>query len=166
MVSVARTARPVQPAALYVLQEWLHDSHYSPWCAERIVAHVEAEGELAGAVAVGLDPEDEAPATEVYVEALDPVCPCSPEWGNATGDESMFRPMDDVWTPTDAFALTPPELEGPCEPTAEDLADYARWAARLEALDADSDFPRDKSADDRRRDMLEVREWYAAHPGE
>jgi hypothetical protein len=68
----------------------------------------------------------------------------------------------------------------PAPAEAEDLADHARWSGRLDAFgrhdarpapapisggapEAD-DFPRTKTAADRRRDMDEIREWYRTHP--
>jgi hypothetical protein len=87
------------PSPLRALAWHLLDRSYSQWAMTRILAQVETTGELATSVAVGLlDAEDEAGATDAYVEAMAPVPYDAPEWG------------DDRSVPPDA-AIVPPELD-------------------------------------------------------
>jgi hypothetical protein len=64
--------------APHALAAWLLAADYSAHCRERVVAYATAHGCLAGCPE--LDPEDEAVATEVYVEALPAVPQTDPEW--------------------------------------------------------------------------------------
>jgi hypothetical protein len=160
MRSVTPTTGPVHPAALGALQSWLWDNHYSVHAIDAIVAHAAEEGTPTGSPY--LDREDEEAATEAFIAAMPAVSSCSPEWGNATGDESMFRLLDDAWTPVETLRALPPELDddetalldawdrlaelemarleagrpadgpAPYEPTEEDLAAYGAWLEQLE----------------------------------
>jgi hypothetical protein len=65
-----------------VLSEWLLAADYSQHCRERIVAHADFHGTLAGCPE--LDPEDEAVAEQVFVEALPAVPLTSHAWDDDT----------------------------------------------------------------------------------
>jgi hypothetical protein len=67
--------------APHALTAWLLEQNYPECNRTAIVAHVEREGTLAGLVDRQLlDPEDEATATEVFVEALPAVPQTDPAW--------------------------------------------------------------------------------------
>ena len=109
--------------AIRALESWLWDQHYSQHYVEQIARYMAAHGTLAGCP--HLDPEDEATASEVYCEALEPVDFDSCLWSVVRGPWSVV---------SDAEEEPPAEPEPPYEPTAEDLADYAAWSERIRDL--------------------------------
>lgn len=161
---------PALRPGLEALRWALLDRHYSDHAAGRIVAHAAREGTPTGSP--DLEPEDEGPATEAFVGALPSVRFDSAAWDDESvlfdagmlaegrhpwpipaepdGPFDRSVPADAVLVPPEFLELPPicggsPDAGGPYEPTAEDLADYARWSAELDA----------------RRD---AEEWYRRHP--
>lgn len=137
-----KTVSPIigRVEGLRALEAWLLDHHYSPWSRRNIVSYLERTGELAGAVDLELlDREDEATATEVYVDALGEVPGPHPDWA----DESVYLDADSLLEAWDRQAdeemkrleegRPVPDPEPPYEPTDEDLADLEAW---LESVDA------------------------------
>jgi hypothetical protein len=93
------------------LARWLTDRHYSQHAVEAIVLHAMVEGTPTGCPY--LESEDEAEASEAFVDGMAPVDYRSAAWGPS-------------------LVATPPELDGwdcppPYEPTAADLAEMAEW---------------------------------------
>jgi hypothetical protein len=76
--SVPLYCNPALRPGVAALAEWLRDHDYSAYAAERVLNHVAATGCLA--TAAYLDREDEAEATEVFVEALPEVPADSERW--------------------------------------------------------------------------------------
>jgi hypothetical protein len=108
---------PTNPGqAPRALAAWLLSQDYTAHARERIVAHTLREGTLTGCPE--LDPEDEATATEVFVEAL----PAVPQTGREWCD-----PME--WTLPDA------ELEA---------IDAELFAAECDRRDAPDPWPTDE----------------------
>jgi hypothetical protein len=156
MDTVSPIFAPIQPEALWALQGWLMDNHYCPHAAGRIVAYAAEEGTPTGSPY--LDREDEATATEVYCEALPAVCWTSHEWGNATGDESMFRLEDDTWTPVDALRAIPPELDE--EEEAALLAAWDRQAdEEIRRLEAGRPAPEPAAYEPTEQDLADYGDW-------
>jgi hypothetical protein len=170
---------PALRPGLAALVGFLMDEDYSTHAIDRVLGHVGATGCLAAAEY--LDPEDEEAATEAFVDALAAVPYGAEAWDKPDvyiDAESILEAIDRRRIPRDAI-LIPPELEPEYEPTAEDLAEYGHYLEGLDreqvaamvapiaggGPDDDGDWPRPKDAADRRRDMADIAEWYAAHPG-
>jgi hypothetical protein len=118
MQTVPSTTGPVHPAAFVALERWLRENHYSEHAIDQLVAHAHAEGTPTGSPY--LDREDEAAASEVFVEAMPAVPYGSPLWGSGP----LRGGAPEVFTPS-----------------AEDWADYRRWTERLDALRDEEDRP-------------------------
>jgi hypothetical protein len=143
--------------APHALAAWLLAADYSAHCRERIVSYASAEGTLTGCPE--LDREDEATATEVWVEALPAVPQTGREWCDPMEwtlpeaeleaiDAELFAAecdrRDAVDAPGDRPWITlmmsessglPPISGGapePFTPSAEDWADYHGWSEDLE----------------------------------
>jgi hypothetical protein len=177
-MSIPMARNPALRPGLAALAEFLRDKDYSTHAIDRVLGHVGATGCLA--TAAYLDREDEAEATEVFIGALPEVPDDSQAWSKPDvfiDVESLIEALARRRIPRDAILL-PPELEPEYEPTAEDLADFGHW---LEGLDREQvaamvapisgggpddgdDWPRTKTAANRRHDMEDVRRWYAEHP--
>ena len=178
-MAVPMDRNPALRPGLAALVGFLLDKDYSAHAVDRILGHVGATGCLA--TAEYLDREDEEAATEAFVEALAAIPYDAEAWDEPDAyidAESILEAIDRRRIPRGAV-LIPPELESEYEPTAEDLAEYGHWLEGLDreqvaamaapisggAPDDGDDWPRVKTGGDRRRDMDDVREWYAAHPG-
>ena len=115
------------------LMAWLLEQNYSQVIREAIGRHVHTHGELAGAVAAGLlDREDEATATEVFIDALPDVPADSPAWEvpDVILDVELLLAGVHPWP----FTLTPPELE-PDDFDGPDVPDAGRsWSSHLAEL--------------------------------
>jgi hypothetical protein len=119
------------------LAAWLLEANYTAFARERIVEHVTCHGTLAGLVEIELlDAEDEATATEVFVEAL----PAVPQTGREWCD-----PME--WTLPDAEleAIDAELFDAECDrrdapdpwPTDEEIAEHRaafEWFDRRESF--------------------------------
>jgi hypothetical protein len=180
---------PAYRPGLVALVTWLIENQYSTHAIEHIEGFVAAHGTLAGSM---IEPEDQAVAEAVFVEAL-PAVPLDAEsWrdpGVYIDAPSILEAADRRRIPRGAI-LIPPELDE-YEPSAEDLAEYGAW---LETLDRehvaamvapiaggapDDDDPmtvpatydrmrRDDPAryrEHQRRFQVEVEEFYVVHPG-
>jgi hypothetical protein len=132
------------------LAEWLRDRHYSAHAADSILGHVAATGCLASAAY--LDREDEAEASEVFIDALPEVAGDGPAWdredvfldaemlaaGNhpwpipAAGDDDRAGPDDFDRAMMALEDLPLPISGGAPEPSPEDLADYHAWSEDLD----------------------------------
>jgi hypothetical protein len=108
------------PAALAA---WLLAADYSGHARERIVAYVEAHGCLAGCPE--LDREDEATATEVYVEALPSVPQTDPAWCDGGAEYTLSDPAELERIDAENFAA---------ECDRRDMVDAScRWHAMMAA---------------------------------
>lgn len=97
-----------QAEALEALGRWLADNHYSQHAQEAIVGFAAVEGTPTGSPY--LDREDEATASDVFVEAMGEVPFDAAIWGSPADRESMWRPLDDRWTVAPLLAI-PDELD-------------------------------------------------------
>jgi hypothetical protein len=161
-----------QGVALQALGEWLMDQNYAQHSREAIVGYTALEGTPTGSVY--LDREDEAAATEIFIEAMADVPIGSDLWDDETFcfDAEMLAEGNHPWpiptvgdddrsVPPDA-ALIPPELDAddaPYEPSAEDVAwlgeAEARWPAIVAPISGGS--PEESLMD-------EQRDWYRRNP--
>jgi hypothetical protein len=140
---------PLTVSAALELGLTLEDLGYSLHARDRVIRFAAAAGTLAGCP--DLDREDEAVATEAFVDAMPAVPLDSPLWDDpsvlldaemlASGSHPFPIPTvgdDDRTEPSDFDAamdledLPLPVSGGAPEPSAEDLADYAAWAEDLE----------------------------------
>jgi hypothetical protein len=81
------------------LAAWLLEANYTAFARERIVEHVTCHGTLAGLVEIELlDAEDEATATEVFIEAL----PSVPQTDRAWEDDREWTLPDEELERIDA----------------------------------------------------------------
>jgi hypothetical protein len=139
------------------LAAWLLDQNYPQCARERIVEHVQCHGTLAGLVELQwLDREDEATASEVFVEALPAVPQTASEWEDpdtweiSDPDErdaleaaelERITDLADAPTPGEERWLTlmwsglPPIAGGAPEYTDADRRDFEAW------LDQVDDYP-------------------------
>jgi hypothetical protein len=125
---------------------------------EAILAHTAAEGTPTGCAY--LDVEDEAAATEAFVEALPAVAFDSAEWGDDGPDDAdrsipagavlvppELEPLDDHPGESyeEAAPVLPPIAGGapePYRPTEDDWREYREHFDRLDRLEAiDRDIP-------------------------
>jgi hypothetical protein len=168
--SVPLYCNPALRPDVAALAEWLRERSYSAYAAERVLNQVAATCCLA--TAAYLDREDEAEATEVFIEALPEVAGDSPAWDRddmfldaallADGTHPWPIPTvadDDRTEPDDFAAAALEDLDirpvcggseeaEPFEPSPEDLADYGRYSEALDAW----------------RNMVDrSRAWYARH---
>lgn len=151
----SQSARALGPG-LEALAAWMLSQNYSQHCRETVVMHTSREGTPSGCPE--LDPEDEATATEVFVDALPAGHPSDPAWDRpavaagalATGclvppeleDDaervdwilSAWEAQHEETLRSLAAAPGPSGEPAPYEPTAEDLADYERWLREHEPL--------------------------------
>lgn len=121
MGSVTLNRTRGQAEALEALGAWLMDQHYSQHAQEAIVGFAAIEGTPTGSPY--LDPEDEAAASEVFVEAMGEVPFEAAIWGSPEGRESMWTPLDDRWTAAPLLAI-PDELD---DDQGDDEPPYRRW---------------------------------------
>lgn len=167
LTQIPLDVNPLQADALSALADFLEDRHYSPHMTGRILRSVGAHGTLAGS---GIEPEDEADAEAVFVGNLPEIGFDAEVWNREDvfldvelmaldrhplpfGDGPDAPDADPAihfpGTPSlaDRLGIRPiaggsPQADEPFRPTAEDLADYAAWAAELDARRDQEDFYR------------------------
>jgi hypothetical protein len=106
------------------LSAWLLEQDYSQHCRERIIAHADFHGCLAGCPE--LDPADEAVATEIFIDALPSIPQTSSEWCDGgmeytLPDEEIEALLtDEALSSAAAHDDTPPEPW----PTEAEIAEY------------------------------------------
>ena len=124
---------------LTLLRVFLATEGYCQHAIEAVLAYAAAEGTIEGCPE--LDPEDYETA-EGWLETGYPAVPMtSHAWGSATGNESPRNPLDDRWNTlgdvwySDAaefahqYSMGSGPDEEPYNPSPEDLAELAEWAA-------------------------------------
>ena len=159
-LTVPMDVNPGVRRALVELSTLLEDDHYSEHAKGRILAYTAREVTPTGYPE--LDPEDEHDAEMVFVAELPEVPSDSPAWDRedmamdagllaegrhpwpvpAVGDDDRESEaeMDAAVAAHDEWLSSVPSLPPvagggpePFEPTAEDWADYRRWAEELDA---------------------------------
>jgi hypothetical protein len=158
--SIPRYRNPQLRRGLAALVEFLmergYDNSVIRWS---IYDHVAIHGTLAGSL---IEPEDEADAEAVFVAALPEVPFDSEAWDHDevfldvamlieqthpfplpdepdAPDASPFLAFPGIRPLAERMTL-PPIAGGAPEPTAEDLADYARWSEDLDRRRASDDY--------------------------
>jgi len=112
---------------LALLRVWLAGHGYHEGAIAAIGRYASEEGTLEGLVASGLlEPIDYEGAEFAFVEGSEPVPYDSHLWGNPTGEESMLRPMDDTWFPSNTIRL---DVELELEPLEDPRWDDDRTEA-------------------------------------
>jgi hypothetical protein len=121
------------------LAAWLLSQDYTAHCRERIVSYAVACGTLTGCPE--LDPEDEATATEAWVEALPAVPQTDPAWSDGTEWTLPSPELEAI--DAELFAAECDRRDAPDPwPTDEEIAEYEaeverdRWLHVLEATRA------------------------------
>jgi hypothetical protein len=122
---------PSVKGALEQLGVLLDDYHYSPHCRGRILAYAAAHGTPTGCPE--LDREDEADASMVFEESLEPVDFSSEAWDQY--QDVLFDSRMLIEGHPWPLPATGDDDRG-FDPTAEDREDYAKWSAQLDRREA------------------------------